>query len=83
MKLRDYQIEISEKAAVILKQRNIVYISAEVRTGKTLMALNTCKLDNATNVLFLTKKKAIDSILQDYANFGYKDSFELTVINNE
>jgi len=83
MKLRDYQIEISEKATLILKQKNIVYISAEVRTGKTLMALNTCKLYNAKNVLFLTKKKAIDSILQDYNNFGYLNYFKLTVINNE
>lgn len=83
MKLRDYQIEISEKATLILKQRNIVYISAEVRTGKTLMALNTCKLYNAKNVLFLTKKKAVDSILQDYNNFGYSNYFKLTVINNE
>jgi len=63
MKLRDYQIDIAQQAAKILKEKYIVYISAEVRTGKTLMALNTCKLYNAKNVLFLTKKKAIDSIL--------------------
>lgn len=83
MNLRDYQIEISEKSVKILQSKNIVYISSEVRTGKTLMALNTCKLYGAKKVLFLTKKKAIQSILNDYNNFGYANDFEIVVINNE
>ena len=83
MNLRDYQIEISEKSVKILRSKNIVYISSEVRTGKTLMALNTCKLYGAKKVLFLTKKKAIQSILNDYNNFGYVNDFEIVVINNE
>lgn len=83
MNLRDYQIEISEKSVRILQSKNIVYISSEVRTGKTLMALNTCKLYGAKKVLFLTKKKAIQSILNDYNNFGYANDFEIVVINNE
>jgi hypothetical protein len=53
----------------------------EVRTGKTLTALETAKLYGSTNVLFLTKKKAISSIQNDYNNFGY--DFELTVTNDE
>lgn len=80
-KLRDYQIEISEKAHEILKINNIVYLSMEVRTGKTLTALNIAKLHNAKNVLFLTKKKAIQSILDDYSNFNF--TFDITVINDE
>lgn len=83
MNLRDYQIELSQKAVKILQSKNIVYISSEVRTGKTLMALNTCKLYGAKKVLFLTKKKAIQSILNDYNNFGYVNDFEIVVINNE
>jgi hypothetical protein len=83
MELRPYQIDISEKAVKILRSKQIVYISSEVRTGKTLMALNTVKLYGAKRVLFLTKKKAIQSILDDYNNFGYSESFELVVINNE
>lgn len=83
MNLRDYQIEISEKSVRILQSKKIVYISSEVRTGKTLMALNTCKLYGAKKVLFLTKKKAIQSILNDYNNFGYVNDFEIVVINNE
>jgi hypothetical protein len=81
MKLRDYQIEIANKAAEILTNNYIVYLSMEVRTGKTVTSLETAKLYGAKNVLFLTKKKAIKSILKDYESFGY--TFGLTVINNE
>lgn len=81
MKLRDYQIEISNKATEILTNNNIVYLSMEVRTGKTVTSLEVAKLYGAKNVLFLTKKKAIKSILNDFNNFGY--TFNLTVINNE
>jgi hypothetical protein len=81
MQPRQYQIEIAEKAAEILSRKRIVYIAAEVRTGKTLMALLTAKNINAKNVLFLTKKKAISSIEWDYHNFGF--DFNLTVINDE
>lgn len=81
MELRPYQIDIAQRAADRLRQLKIVYISAEVRTGKTLMALETAKLIGAKSVLFLTKKKAIGSIESDYSKAGY--SYNLTVINNE
>lgn len=81
--LRQYQIDISEKAVKVLRSKMIVYISSEVRTGKTLMALNTAKLFGAKNILFLTKKKAIQSITDDYTDFNYSNDFKLTVINNE
>lgn len=83
MQLRDYQIEIAQKAKEILDRLYIVYISAEVRTGKTLMALETARIYGAKNVLFLTKKKAISSIEGDYKNFGYADHFTITIANNE
>jgi hypothetical protein len=79
--LRDYQKELSQKAVQILRPKNIVYLSMEVRTGKTLTALNTAQLYGAKRVLFLTKKKAISSIQEDYKNFNF--NFELVVINNE
>lgn len=81
MKLRDYQIQISNQALDILRLKKIVYIAAEVRTGKTLIALNTAMLYGAKNVLFLTKKKAISSIINDYNAMQY--NFNLIVINNE
>ena len=81
MKLRDYQIILSKKGCDILSQYGIVYFAMEVRTGKTLTALNTAQLFGAKNVLFLTKKKAIGSIKSDFEKFGF--DFDLTVINDE
>jgi len=81
MELRDYQTKIANQAVSILNRLHIVYISMEVRTGKTLTALETARLYGAKRVLFLTKKKAISSIQNDYNNFGY--DFELTVTNDE
>jgi len=81
MELRDYQTKIANQAVSILNRLHIVYISMEVRTGKTLTSLETAKLYGAKRVLFLTKKKAISSILKDYNDFGYQ--FELVVVNDE
>lgn len=81
MKLREYQVEISNKAYNILKEKKIVYLNMQPRTGKTLTALNTANLFNAKNVLFITKKKAIGSIQDDYDNFDC--SFKITIINAE
>lgn len=81
MQLRDYQIKLSAQAVEVLQHKKIVYLAMEVRTGKTLTALNTAKLFNARRVLFLTKKKAISSIQWDYDNFVF--DFDLTIINDE
>jgi hypothetical protein len=81
MKLRPYQEKLSAQGVEILKHKKIVYLAMEVRTGKTLTALNIAKLYEAKNVLFLTKKKAISSIQWDFDNFGF--DFDLTIINDE
>src|SRR5690606_31741561 len=79
--LRDYQIINSKNGNDILNKYNLVYLAFEVRSGKTLTALEICKLQNANKVLFITKIKAFSSVLSDYRNFNY--SYELTVINKE
>jgi hypothetical protein len=43
-----------------------VYLSMEVRTGKTLTSLGIAERIGVENVLFITKKKAIPSINEDY-----------------
>lgn len=53
----------------------------QVRTGKTLTALATADKYGAKGVLFVTKKKAIQSILDDHAGIG--SPFQLEVINYE
>jgi hypothetical protein len=79
MTLRDYQIDIVNKGKTILKQFGIVYLAMEVRTGKTATALTIAK--DYKRVLFITKKKAIQSILDDFSALNY--NYELVVINNE
>jgi len=79
---RDYQIDIIVKACDILNEHNFVYLAMEVRTGKTLTSLGIAnKMTDIKNVLFVTKKKAISSIQDDY---DLMDSyFDLTIVNYE
>ena len=63
---REYQSDIIGRATKILKTKNFVYLAMEVRTGKTLTSLGICEKMGAENVLFLTKKKAVQSISDDY-----------------
>jgi superfamily II DNA or RNA helicase len=80
-KLRDYQVKISNDACNILQRKGLVYLCCEVRTGKTLMALNAAELYGSKKVLFVTKKRAIQSIQNDFDNFGF--SYQITITNNE
>jgi hypothetical protein len=79
--LRSYQIDIAERGLNILKKYNILYLAMEVRCGKTATSLEIAKQFEAKRVLFLTKKKAIGSILDDYKEFGY--TYHIDVINDE
>lgn len=79
--LRKYQVELASRCYSILKTKKIVYLAASMRIGKTLVALETAKLLEANNVLFLTKKMAINSILFDYKLGNYK--FNIKIINYE
>ena len=71
IKLRDYQIQLSDKGCKILKEKGIVYFAVAVRCGKTITSLQTAQNYQAKNVLFLTKKKAIESIQKDYDSCGF------------
>lgn len=82
IQLRDYQKDIVSKATNIIDKHGFVYLAMEVRTGKTLTSLSICdQLDGVDNVLFLTKKKAIDSITQDSDKLC--PSYALFVMNYE
>lgn len=81
MILRDYQIDIAFKSFNILKDKGIVYLAIETRCGKTIIAMETCKLYGAKKVLFVTKKKAIGSIESDYSH--YKNDFACVIVNYE
>ncbi len=82
MKLRDYQAEISRKAIDVLNEYKFVYLAMEVRTGKTLTSLDIAnKLPHINNVLFITKKKAIPSIEDDYEKIS--PTYNIRVTNYE
>ena len=81
MKFRKYQSEIIDKAFDVLVKYGFVYLSMQVRTGKTLTAMGTAQKLGVDNMLFVTKKKAISSIEDDYKLLCPK--FHLTVINYE
>ena len=79
MKLTDYQIKGAKDGLEILKKHNIVYLAWEVRTRKTATVLTIAK--DFQNVLFVTKLKAISSIVSDFQKLGY--TYGLETINYE
>lgn len=80
-KYRDYQEDIISEGTEIILQHGFLYLSMEVRTGKTLTALGISQKLGVKNVLFITKKKAISSIEDDYTMLG--PDFKMTCINYE
>lgn len=81
IEFRDYQVDIMEKGVECLRRHRFLYLAMEVRTGKTLTSLGICDKVGVKRVLFVTKKKAISSIEQDYIMLG--PGFEIDVINYE
>ena len=70
VQLRDYQIAIAAQAKELLLLYKIAYLALEVRTGKTITAMEAARLYGAKKVLFVTKLKAISSIKKDFESIG-------------
>lgn len=81
MKYRDYQIEIIKKTTAVVSESKFVYLSMQVRTGKTLTAMGVAEKLNVSRVLFVTKKKAISSIEDDYNKLN--PPYDIVIINYE
>jgi hypothetical protein len=81
MELRKYQIRLAKDATEILQRKMIVFLAMEVRTGKTLTALQTAQNYGAKNVLFLTKIRAFSSVQSDFDSMNF--TFKLTIANDE
>lgn len=81
--LWEHQVMLAQKAEQILRERKVVYLAMEMRVGKTLIALELCRLMGFRNVFFVTKKKAIGSIKNDYYRENYHLCFHLDVVNYE
>ena len=81
IQLRDYQLQIIDQGVECLQRHRFLYLAMEVRTGKTLTSLGISDKMGCKDVLFVTKKKAISSIEQDYIMLGA--SIKIDVINYE
>ena len=81
MKYRDYQIEIIKKATAVVSKSKFVYLSMQVRTGKTLTAMGVANNLNIGRMLFVTKKKAMSSIQEDYNKLN--PNYDIVIINYE
>lgn len=81
MELREYQSRIAMESVGLLTKHKIAYLAMQTRTGKTITSLHAADLYGAKSVLFVTKKKAIDSIKKDYDTL--MPSYAIDVINYE
>ena len=82
IQFRDYQQNIIDSGTEVLLTKKFLYLSMEVRTGKTLTSLGILnKMMSVNRALFITKKRAISSIESDYNLL--KPGYELQVINYE
>lgn len=81
IQFRDYQTKIIHEGTKIIKEHGFLYLAMQVRTGKTLTSLGIASNISSSNVLFLTKKKAISSIQRDYEMLD--PLYHLTIINYE
>ena len=82
IEFRDYQKDIISRGTEVLQKNGFLYLAMEVRTGKTLTSLGIADQMEVEHVLFLTKKKAISSIVGDY-DLMCPASFILFTINYE
>ncbi|MGN1173162.1 MAG: hypothetical protein ACI4SO_05190 [Muribaculaceae bacterium] len=81
LELRDYQDKISSDAAELLRRYGLCYLSMEVRTGKTFTALAAALKYGAKSVLFVSKLKALASVLKDYNEM--RPDYEMDIVNYE
>jgi hypothetical protein len=87
MELRDYQDELSNQACEKLSELGMCYLSMEVRTGKTLTSIAAAAKMTDLNgsegkVLFITKKKAIGDVCEQYEKYAPRIS-EFACVNYE
>jgi len=80
MQLREYQTRKIREALPILKCNKLVYLAMETRTGKTITSLALAQVYGAQNILFVTKKKVLRSVLNDASFFP---DISVTIINHE
>jgi len=59
---RDYQAELADEGAALIRKHMILYLAWEERTGKSLTGILVAEQLAVTDVLIITKKKALGSV---------------------
>lgn len=77
MRLRDYQEEVRIKGVDIIRKHGFLYLALQVRLGKSITSMAIAETVGAKSVLFITKKKALSSIENDYNSFMPPFSLDL------
>lgn len=75
---RPYQAEMARDALEILRAHSFAYLAAEERTGKTLAAILVAEMSEATNILVLTKKKAVSGWEETLVAFPHYKNYTVT-----
>lgn len=75
---RASQIALAEQALSLLREHAIAYLACEERTGKTLAAILAAEKTSITNVLVLTKKKALEGWLTTLKEFEHEKIYFVT-----
>jgi hypothetical protein len=70
--LRTYQLEAVNKIIPIMRERNLAYLAAAVRTGKNFMSFTVAKALGWRKVCFITKKSAFEGVKSDYQKWDHK-----------
>ncbi len=73
----DYQVELAEDAALILKENMAVYLAMEERTGKTLTSILVAEQLDISKILIITKKKALDGWKETLEAFKPKHDYDV------
>jgi len=75
---RDYQAEQADVGAEKLRKYMILYLAWEERTGKSLTGLLVSEEVDVTNVLIITKRKALDGWEKTLKEFEHEKNYTLT-----
>lgn len=75
---RASQVALAEQALSLLREHAIAYLACEERTGKTLAAILTAEKADITNVLVLTKKKALEGWFDTLKQFEHEKIYYVT-----
>lgn len=77
----DHQVAIADEAYKVLSEYGLVYLAMLERTGKTLTSILLAEKSNRTNVLVITKKKALDGWEETLSQYKGDGETHFTVTN--